>query len=50
MKHYTLATLINDIITPLPLPLTTLLKAEANATQLRGLTDRPVIVINVTSE
>ena len=50
MKHYTLATLINDIITPLPLPLTTLIKAEAHAKQLRGYTSKPILVVNVTSE
>lgn len=50
MKHYTLATVINDILTPLALPLTTLVKAETNATKLRGLTSKPVLVINVTSE
>ena len=50
MKHYTLATMINDILTPLALPLMTLLKAEAHATTLRGLTTKPVLVINVTSE
>lgn len=50
MRHYTLATLINDIVTPLKLPLTTLIKAEAHATQLRGYTSKPILVINITSE
>jgi len=50
MKNYTLATLVNDIVMPLQLPLSTLEVAEARAAHLRSLSPKRVLVINVTSE
>jgi len=50
MKLYTLATVINDIVTRLPVSLTNLEVAEARAERLRSLTSKPIVVINVTAE